>query len=392
MRFLPCFFDWYNFIKQYIQYCIMSSGGNIRIVKYNEDLFKVPSRTQKRKKPDKPIKLKSPKKVSNKSIKNNILKEIRKNQEEKYKLLMNEPKITSNNLSNDFENDFKDSVEFMKKVADRHKETKINQTIKNHNASVVDIEPSPVQKNQILSPNLLDTDLIPVRLDEPSSMLTNIMEEVGIDFPIESSFDQSSFDQPSFDQPSFDQPSFDQPSSYHVEPIQILPTPNYGCLKNGSLPTYRAYNNKTMKMHEPPSSSPLVAERIKSPTELLLIEKLKQRETELKTKNHIAKQKKYKKLLRRTYRVGRDKYRPKVGILLPNKTIRTNVTTKSYLLKQTPIDEIRKTLVKQGFIKVGSSAPNDVLRKIYESIKMIDGDINNHNSDNLLYNFFNEKK
>jgi hypothetical protein len=62
----------------------MSSGGNIRIVKYNEDLFKVPSRTQKRKKPDKPIKLKSPKKVSNKSIKNSILKEIRKNQERKY--------------------------------------------------------------------------------------------------------------------------------------------------------------------------------------------------------------------------------------------------------------------------------------------------------------------
>jgi len=131
---------------------------------------------------------------------------------------------------------------------------------------------------------------------------------------------------------------------------------------------------------------------MKSPTELLLIEKLKQREIEQKTKNQVVKQKKYKKLLRRTYRVGRDRFRPKVGVLLPNKTIRSNVTTKSYMLKQTPIDEIRKTLVKQGFIKVGSNAPTDILRKIYESIKMIDGDIKNHNPDNLLYNFFNEKK
>jgi hypothetical protein len=118
---------------------------------------------------------------------------------------------------------------------------------------------------------------------------------------------------------------------------------------------------------------------------------LKQREIAEKTKNQIVKQKKYKKLLRRTYRCGKDRFKPHVGVLLPNKTIRANVTTKSYLLKQTPIDEIRKTLVKQGFIKVGSSAPNDVLRKIYESIKMIDGDIKNHNPDNLLYNFFNEK-
>ena len=119
---------------------------------------------------------------------------------------------------------------------------------------------------------------------------------------------------------------------------------------------------------------------------------MKQKEIETKTKNLVKKQKKYKKLLRRTYRVGRDKYRPQVGVLLPNKTIRTNVTTKSYLLKQTPIDEIRKTLVKKGFIKAGSSAPNDVLRKIYESIQLIDGDVNNHNPDYLLHNFFNENK
>ena len=386
------------------------SNSNIRVVKFNEDLFKTPSRTQKRKKPDKPIKIKPAKKVSNKSIKNSILKEIRKNQEKKYNELLVEPTITTNSLTKDFENDFKNSVDFMKKVADKHKETKLNQTIRNHNASIV-----PMQSR------MEDTDLIPVDLDtimvdpfaQPSFNQPPSFNQGQAFNHEQSSFNPTSFAQPSFnhEQHSFTQTSFNQPPSFAqtsfnyehpsfnheqhsfnneplAEPMKILPNPNFGCLKNGSLPTYRSYYNKTMKAGQSPP--PLMTERIKSPAELLLIENIKQREIQKNTKNQIHKQKRYKKLIRRTYRVGKDKYRPRVGVLLPNKTIRSNVTTKSYMLKQTPIDEIRKTLIKQGFIKVGSTAPNDVLQKIYESIKMIDGDINNHNPDNLLYNFFNQ--
>jgi hypothetical protein len=375
------------------------SSSNIRVVKFNEDLFKTPSRTQKRKKPDKPIKIKPAKKVSNKSIKNSILKEIRKNQEKKYNELLVEPTITPNSLTKDFENDFKNSVDFMKKVADKHKETKLNQTIRNHNASVTQGTQSPMENTDLI-PVDLDTIMIdPPSFNPPSPFVQPSFNQQP-SFVQPSPFAQSpSFNQqPSFVQPSFNQqPSFVQsspfvqPSFNHeplAEPMKILPNPNYGCLKNGSLPTYRSYHNKTMKAGQLPP--PLMTERIKSPAELLLIENIKQREIQKNTKNQIHKQKRYKKLLRRTYRVGKDKYRPRVGVLLPNKTIRSNVTTKSYMLKQTPIDEIRKTLVKQGFIKVGSSAPNDVLQKIYESIKMIDGDINNHNPDNLLYNFFNQ--
>ena len=334
------------------------SNSNIRVVKYNEELFKIPSKTQKRKKPDKPIKIKSEKKTSNKSIRNNVLKEIRKHQEQKYsELLEDNTKVT--NLADKFEDNFKDSIEFMEKIAKKHKETKLNETIKNHNASV---------ENSFRATN--DTNLIPVNIDEPGEnmLVPTLVPTTHVPTPV---------------------------SSYAAQKPVIAPTPAFGCLKNGSLPTYRSYHNKTVKASEAPPPHPpqqVVAERIKSPTELLLIEKLKQKEIETKTKNLVKKQKKYKKLLRRTYRVGRDKYRPQVGVLLPNKTIRTNVTTKSYLLKQTPIDEIRKTLVKKGFIKAGSSAPNDVLRKIYESIQLIDGDVNNHNSDYLLHNFFNENK
>ena len=331
------------------------SNNNIRLVKYNEDLFKIPSSKTRKKKPDKPIKIKNGGKALNKSIKDNVLKEIRKHQDKKYdELLKDNTKVTD--LADKFENDFKDSLEFMEKIAKNYKETKINETIKNHNASV---ENNFIMKN--------DINLIPVIIDKENLASMSMAPP----------------------------PMQMAPPPMQMAPPSMLmaPPPIFGCLKNGSLPTYRAYHNKTLKTHlTQPELPPVVAERIKSPTELLLIEKIKQKEIEAKTQNQIKKQTKYKKLLRRTYRAGKDRYKPQVGVLLPNKTIRSKVTTKIYLLKQTPIDEVRKTLVKKGFIKAGSSAPNNVLRKIYESIQLIDGDINNHNPDYLLHNFFSENK
>ena len=50
----------------------------------------------------------------------------------------------------------------------------------------------------------------------------------------------------------------------------------------------------------------------------------------------------------------------------------------------------KRFLVKNGFVRVGSSAPNDVLRKMYETAKLMCGEIKNHNSENLLYNFLHD--
>lgn len=386
--------------------------SNIRVVKYNEDMFKIPSGTQRRKKSGgskPPIKLKSPPK--NKTIKNKILDEIRKNQQKQFKTLSEDNSsadVTSgSNAVEGFENDFNQSVEYMKTFADKHREeSRQNKTLKE-------------VKQDKLGDNLFSDQVVYAKTE--------------------------------------------------------FQKPTYGCLKNGSLPTFRSYHNKTVRntgspfnassplsvggtpfnasspltvggtpsniynspsmVYNSPSmvggtpltigesiltssplidgtslnasspsmvgdkplttsspiigGKPLVTDRIKSPAEILLNEKIKQKTAEDVGKKKINRHK--KKILRRTYRTGKDKYRPQIGVLLPNKTIRSNVTTKSYLLKQTPIEEIRKTLIKQGFIKVGTSAPNDVLRKIYESVQLIGGDIKNHNPDNLLYNFFNAK-
>jgi hypothetical protein len=73
--------------------------------------------------------------------------------------------------------------------------------------------------------------------------------------------------------------------------------------------------------------------------------------------------------------------------LISNRTIRNKTTTQTQLLKQVPIQEVKRYLIRHGFIKVGSPAPNDVLRKMYESALLICGELHNHAPDNLLYNF-----
>ena len=55
-------------------------------------------------------------------------------------------------------------------------------------------------------------------------------------------------------------------------------------------------------------------------------------------------------------------------------------------LKKTDMSDVRKHLRNNGLIKVGSTAPNDILRKTFESV-MLSGDIINTNSTNKLYNF-----
>jgi hypothetical protein len=196
---------------------------------------------------------------------------------------------------------------------------------------------------------------------------------------------------------------------------QILPTPKYGCLKNGTLPTYRNLMTQTRKNVpgeyvggnampanvvanniNPNTNSPgtnMVPDKPNISTIMKNAIQSSQIQTKLENMNrNKAKPKKMKrkKTIRRTYKIGRSKIMPKVSVLVSNKTIRNNISTKTHLIKQAPIHEIRKYLIKHGFIRVGAITPNDVLRKMYETSMLMCGEIQNHNPDNLLYNFMHD--
>jgi hypothetical protein len=99
-----------------------------------------------------------------------------------------------------------------------------------------------------------------------------------------------------------------------------------------------------------------------------------------------------RKTLKRTYKIGKSDSNRKISVLVSNKTLRNQASNKSITLKKTPMIDVRKFLVKRGLVKVGTIAPPDVLRKMYESASMVCGDVTNHNPETLMYNFLNPEK
>jgi hypothetical protein len=357
----------------------MSEGEKKKIF-INPNLFSIENVSRKkREKPERAIRIKpTAKPISDKTRKNQILKKIRENQEKQYKSLFEGekikveiPKKQSDKNNDEFQSDFDKSLTFMNAVADA-KPTPIsrNHTFKNTSLRY--------HTDESLSDIGIDKFATDVAVDLPIDFFlppTNGPSSVSSTFPLTTPLSTSSNDAIVSSSP----------------PMTFAKQPEYGCLKNGNLPTLRSLHNRTMKnsaQAQQALPNPVVGSLKTHEEKMEIMRKLHQQKKDAEKPKPQIVQRKVKKLLRRTFNVGKDKYRPKVGVLLPNRTIRNNVTNKSFMIKQKPIGEIRKFLIQQGFIKVGSTAPTDVLRKIYESVAMIDGDVKNHNPDNLLYNFF----
>ena len=222
--------------------------------------------------------------------------------------------------------------------------------------------------------------------------------------------------------------------------------PKYGCMKNGKLPTYKTFmrtskNQPIIQIGNPVSSmnygqqqsniisnigltTPAIASMLatvapqqgpfsiqvappqadirsnasindaKVTEGLKRMSELKQSAAILNNINSKYRPKRMmlRKTIRRTYKIGRSAALPRIAVLVSNKTIRNNTTTKTQLLKQTSIQDVKKHLIQRGLIRVGCTTPNDVLRKMYESTMLICGDVQNYNADNLLYNFMNGDK
>ena len=424
----------------------MSEEKKILAIDPNMFSFSKTNTTRKREKkakPEKALKIRStePKKKTDTLKKKSILKMIRQHQEERYKDAFNaKTKNTKqdepiSSMSNEFNKDFKEAQLFLQNLTEKKetedviKHSNLNKTLKRYNAAPHNI----AQYNSVPIIHGGNNGVSPV----PS--YSNNISSV---------------------------------NPYLSSPVSRTYLPTYGCLKGGSLPTYRNYMNVTGKNQPPltigsnniknrqqqqqqqqqqhqyqqqqqqhqqqqqqqqyqqqyqqqqyqqqhqqqhvggggtgtvnmhglmssikketvPSTHAAIVEHAENKinNSMRMVNQINQ--TAGKLKQTKQKKNKRKKIVRRTFKIGKSKVHPKVAVLVSNKTLRNNITTQYQLLKQTPMVDVKKFLMKRGFIRVGSIAPNDILRKMYEDVTMICGDVQNHNPDNLLYNFLNSNE
>ena len=98
-----------------------------------------------------------------------------------------------------------------------------------------------------------------------------------------------------------------------------------------------------------------------------------------------------KKTIKKKYTLGKSELKNTIGILIKDRHTRKKVLTAQKDLKRKNINEIKTYLREHNLIKIGSNAPNDVLRNLYES-SMLTGEVTNVNIDTLLHNFSKEDK
>ena len=152
-------------------------------------------------------------------------------------------------------------------------------------------------------------------------------------------------------------PMVQDPISHVVPPQnnQVIEPP-YGILKKGNKPTYRQWHHSQTRKNRP-----TINER---PKEI---------------KQHI----------KRKFSLGKKKH--KVSVFLKNKKTRRKVHDELRNLKKKPIEEIKEYLRKHNLIKAGSTAPHDVLRKLYQDTHLA-GDITNKSTENMLHNYLAEEE
>ena len=280
-----------------------------------------------------------------------IKKHQHKSNEESKKDLDSSKK--ENSINNDFNNDFVKSIDYLEQLSknktnEKQKQKQMKKTKKKQEKQ----ENTSIFVNTSLPEEMkIDTNsLFSENNEKYAPILNNIVDVV--------------------------------PQDISSLPTMIKTTePLYGCLKNGSKPTYKQlYTRKNIESNTQTIPIYIEDNNIQQP-ELERARKLEELKTKYKKEIKPIKQRKSK-----TLRFHLGKRDNNISILIKNNDTRKKIKTAHAELKKTSVPDIKKYLKQHNLLKVGSEAPNDVLRQMYEQVKLT-GEINNKNTDNLLHNF-----
>ena len=212
-------------------------------------------------------------------------------------------------------------------------------------------------------------------------------------------------------------------------PILPAPQPLYSNMKNGSRPTYRTWLRTTQKnkpvinkphinilediatsadvttdvvseesriiaepqIAGPQIEAPQIAQATAAPqieASQIAINQLVQEPPVPDYKPSLPKRKRITRTFK--YKLGKHA-NGKVSVLIKNAQTRRKIQTEQAQLKRKSILEIKNHLRSKNLLKVGSNAPNDVLRELYEQ-SILAGQIENKAKETLIHNYFNGDK
>ena len=388
----------------------------------NPDLFNIGGSSKTRKRKEKREKSSQVPLISPNVLKNKLLKRIKEHKmKETENLENNKKKLPNTNVENistkpnlvdlgTYTDEFNDSINYLQTLS---KQKKVDEQKELHEKKKRELEQRTVKNYQ-------------------SILSSSSMPHVNIDLPEELKEPLISVNT---SQLNFTTPSISLTQSPYKN------DPPYGCLKNGSKPTYKDWNRtqKNLVVSNPNLSLVIdsnISSNISSNTterenrlnslknkikEKKIIEQITSNNIEIasplptggtniienKTSSvvvnnldinnqldndeEINDKRTIKKTIRRKYTLGKSKNKNSVGILLKDRGTRKKVLAAHRELKKKSINDIKSYLRDHNLIKVGSNAPNDVVRKIYES-SMLAGEITNSNTDILLHNLMKDDK
>lgn len=188
----------------------------------------------------------------------------------------------------------------------------------------------------------------------------------------------------------------------------LKPTPKYGILKNSKKPTYRQWK-KTLKNNQENTTLNITddIDRNNKTERKSKLEELKssfdkivsviepgEKDTNVENTQLIQKKKKRRrkhktKKVKRKLTLGKNLKKGVVGVLIKNRTMRKKIKNENLKLHTKSDTVVRRYLLKHNLMKIGSSAPEDILRTTYEN-SYLAGDIINKNADVLLHNYIQE--
>ena len=401
-------------------------------ISINPDLFSIGKTRKKREKKQKSDKVPL---ISPNVLKNKLLKRIKEHKIKETEGLDNNKKklpqanttasVSKPNLVDlsDYTDEFNDSINYLQTLSKQKKEIDEKANVeRNKQRMKDDLEKRTLKNYQSLlsSPTLTSSSNLPhVNIELPEELKQQLIDVNTTQF-VMNALNSATV----------------QPPIVLSQPYKIDNGLPYGCLKNGIKPGYKEWNktqrnmvvtNPNLSVVIDPNISSNISSNISERENRLqnLKNKIKEKQLVISNTNNntiTTEQGKQgiqaaieeniktqdnrpetvntnvdpikqilKRTIRKKYTLGKTKNNRTVGILIKDRNTRKQVLTAQRELKKKSVNDIKTYLKDHNLIKVGSNAPNDVLRKMYES-SMLAGEITNSNSDTLLHNLLKDDK